>query len=141
MKKHSRRRLVTALILSAAILTPGCVERTMFIHSDPPGADVVLDGEPVGQTPVTMKFLNYGTHQVILSAKGYERMKLLQPVTAPVYEWFPIDFFTEMIWPGTLRDIHTFEYKLEPVREVEKSAIGARAEELRKRSTELGAAE
>ncbi|MCJ7788547.1 MAG: PEGA domain-containing protein [Methyloceanibacter sp.] len=141
MKRKSRYRLLLALIVSAALLTPGCIERTMIIRSQPTGADVVLDGAAVGKTPVTLKFQNYGKHQVILSAKGYQREEFLQPIVAPIYEWFPIDFFVEMIWPWTVRDIHFCDYKLEPVKDVNKAALSTRAEDLKKRSTELGAAE
>jgi hypothetical protein len=145
MNRQSRRQLLLALILAAGILVPGCVERTMIIRSDPPGADLMVDGAEVGETPVTIPFLNYGTHQFILAAEGHQRRKLLQPVDAPGYETFPIDFFVEMLWPWTVRDIHVFGpgglYTLEPVKDVDKAGLSARGEDLRKRSTEMGAAE
>lgn len=139
--RRRTRHLLAALVLSATILTPGCIERTMVIRTEPTGADVVIDGEEVGKSPVTMPFQNYGTRQLIFSARGCRRKKLLQPVRAPWYETFPIDFFVEMIWPWTVRDLHVYSYKLEPIKDADRAAIGARAEELRKRSTEPGAGE
>lgn len=44
-------RLLAALTLAA--FTSGCASTTL-IRSEPPGAKVYLDGEPVGRTPYTM---------------------------------------------------------------------------------------
>ncbi|MCL4730800.1 MAG: PEGA domain-containing protein, partial [Planctomycetes bacterium] len=38
------------VLFFAALVCTGCVERRIYLISDPPGADVYIDGEYVGQT-------------------------------------------------------------------------------------------
>ena len=42
----------------------------LFILSDPPDAEVQVDGKPVGKTPVTKLPLAAGSHVVMLLHKG-----------------------------------------------------------------------
>jgi hypothetical protein len=134
-------RLLLATALGALLTLPGCIERALEVRTNPPGALVVIDGEEAGTTPVTQTFLHYGTHEFIFSKEGYRRKKLLQEVRPPWYEEIPLDFFVEMVWPFTVTDGHVYSYDLEPIIPVEKKAFVERAEELRKRSKEPGAAE
>ncbi len=41
------------------------------VTSDPTGADVVLDGKLLGQTPITLRGLTYGQHLLIVKKDGY----------------------------------------------------------------------
>ena len=69
-----RRPLLTAwfcrhvwLGLFIACAASGCVSRRMTIHSNPPGALVLLDGKEIGYTPCSADFLYYGTREVTLA--------------------------------------------------------------------------
>jgi hypothetical protein len=44
---------------------------TLIISSTPAGANVYIDGEQSGTTPVTVQNVNAGTHRVLLTLQGY----------------------------------------------------------------------
>jgi hypothetical protein len=103
-------------IVIAALLSPllaGCVERTMTIKSDPPGALVYLNDQEVGRTPLKRDFTWYGDYDVQIRKEGYETLKMHQPVIAPWYEWVPFDLFAEML-PMRATDNHDLFFKLNP---------------------------
>src|SRR5690606_3614274 len=53
--------ILAGLLLSQSL---GCVHRRMTIRSDPPGALVLLEGEEIGYTPVSVDFTYYGTREI-----------------------------------------------------------------------------
>ena len=78
----------------------GCAaEKTLTIMSEPPGAEVRLGDQSLGQTPVTVDFLHYGTQRLGMSLEGYNRVERDLRIKAPWYGRFPMDFFTEVIVP------------------------------------------
>ena len=85
-------------------MATGCVQRRLTVRSNPPGALVYVDNHEIGTTPVSTDFIYYGTRQIRLVKDGYETITLLQPVSAPWYQYFPIDFFAENVVPGEIRD-------------------------------------
>lgn len=119
----------------------GCVLRTLTINSDPSGATVYVDNTPVGETPVTIPFTYYGTRKITLEktdADGkliYERKIVYEKLSAPVYQIFPLDFFSEIVLPVDIKDEHFFTYRLDPLNlpptaEIQKNVM-KNAEELR----------
>jgi PEGA domain-containing protein len=118
-----------AMIL-AAMLCGGCVQRTLTVRSDPPGALVYLNDEEVGRTPVTRNFLWYGTYEVEIRKEGYQTIKTEAKVWAPWWQWVPIDLVAELF---PLTDRHQLSYTLHPPtdRQVDPQALIARGEALR----------
>ena len=119
----------------------GCVLRTLTINSEPSGATVYLDNTPIGETPVTIPFTYYGTRKITLEktdADGkliYERKIIFEKLSTPVYQYFPLDFFSEIVLPMDIKDEHFFTYRLDPLSqpptaEIQKNVI-KNAEELR----------
>ncbi|GJM21945.1 MAG: hypothetical protein DHS20C15_18600 [Planctomycetota bacterium] len=106
--------LVLAVLLPA-LLGPGCVVRKYFLRSDPPGAELFVDGESVGPTPFERDFVTYGSHQVELRMPGHERVVGVIDVQRPWWQVFPISFFTDVLWPGELQDTHEFAFVLPPL--------------------------
>ena len=94
----------------------GCVQRTLQIESNPPGALVYLNGEEVGRTPMRKNFLWYGTYDVELRKEGYETLTRRTDVWAPWWQIPPIDLVAELV-PVRLEDKHYARYELEPVTE------------------------
>ena len=123
-----------ALALLAGLILSGCVERTITIKSDPPGAYVYLEGKEVGRTPVTVSFVHHGVREVSLYKRGYEKIKKYEEIKAPWFEWFPLDFFFEVLYPGKLKEEHVLSYKLQPAKEVDKKELLRRADELRQKA-------
>jgi hypothetical protein len=112
----------------------GCVERRMTIRSNPPGAQVYVDDYEIGTTPVSTGYIYYGTRKIRLVKDGYETLTVYQPMPHPWYDWPGIDFFSENIWPGKIRDERAFDYQMQPLISVPTDELRARAEQLRSAS-------
>jgi hypothetical protein len=109
----------------------GCVQRRMTIRSNPPGAQVYIDDYDIGITPVSTSFLYYGTRKIRLVKDGYETLTVSEPISAPWYEYFPLDFVSENVWPGEIRDERVLDFQLSPQRMVPTELLLERAENLR----------
>lgn len=109
------------------ILLAGCVERELRIESDPPGADVYVDGQKVGKTPYAAPFTFYGTRQVTLRLDGHAVGQEVVPIKPPWFQIIPLDLFFELIWPGTLRDERLVRIPLPPLKEEDSNVLLERA--------------
>ena len=127
-----------ALCVAAAslLLLGGCVERTLIIRSDPPGANLIVNGDPRGVAPVEIPFETYGVFEVVASLPRHQRLHTAVPVKAPWYEQIPIDFFAENIWPFTVKDRHEVTLSLKPTLPADDTGIDRREEQLRERMLE-----
>ncbi len=135
-----RARAAIAAALFALLLTaPGCVERRFTIRSNPPGAQVYVDDYPIGTTPCSVSYTYYGTRKIRLVKDGFETVTILQPIPAPWYQYFPIDFVTENLVPGHIRDERVVVYQMQPAMQVPREELISRAEALRQNGR-LGAA-
>lgn len=103
----------------------------MTILSDPPGAQVLLDGEEIGFTPASVDFTYYGTHEITLVKDGYETLKTLQTVPAPWYQVPPLDFLSDNFLLTHITDRHTFLYPLRRSQIVAEEELIERANILR----------
>jgi len=116
-------------------LMGGCVERTMTIKTDPPGALVYLNDQELGRTPLKRDFTWYGRYDVEIRKDGYDTLKTPQMVKAPWWGWVPFDLFAELV-PTTLTDHHELTYTLKPAADpaaLDANALVSRGEELRGR--------
>lgn len=102
-------------LVAALLVGCGGVTRTLRIASDPPGAQVVLDGRPVGTTPYEEVFLSHGVRRCELRLDGYRRLVVALDVARPWWQVFPLSFVTDVLWPVPLRDDHAFNLELLPV--------------------------
>ena len=60
------------LLLCAALLSSGCAAyQNVGIESDPPGAEIYLDGKLAGQTPLELRVPRDAAHTVYLKKEGY----------------------------------------------------------------------
>lgn len=123
---------LSAVILVASLLT-GCVERRFIIESDPPGAVVYQNGHYVGVTPVEIPFTYYGEYEFELFKDGYETRKYKTRARAPWYQWIPLDFFSENVYPGHIQDNWRLRYQLEPVQQLRTEDLQNSANQLRQR--------
>ncbi|MCF6158156.1 MAG: PEGA domain-containing protein [wastewater metagenome] len=132
-KQFLKRILISGLLsLFSSVMFCGCVLRSLTIDSEPSGAMVYLDNELIGETPVTTTFTYYGTRKIVLEktdSEGrllYERKVFYEKIQPPVYQIFPLDFFSELLIPVKLKDEHYLYYELEPLKHIP-------AEELREK--------
>jgi hypothetical protein len=132
------------LILVAIIFAfSGCVSRLLTVKTEPSNALVYIDDELIGESPVTMPFTYYGTRKIMIERKDedgvltHERTIAFEKIKAPIYEVFPLDFFSELVWPFKLKDDQVLSLNLvalEPlsIKEQQEKVL-KNAEELRQR--------
>lgn len=125
------RRL--ALVLAPALLLPGCLERQISITTDPPGAEVWLNDQLVGRTPLKTGFLFYGVYDVRVRKDGYEPLVTSKKAAQPWYETPPIDLAAAAI-PARIRTDLDWHFVLQPSPPVDRpseEALLERARQLR----------
>ena len=95
------------------------------------------DGESVpATTPVDVEFDSYGTFEIQLRHPDRRSESRLVPVSAPLYDYPPLDLVLGFLWPWTISDAHLVEFTLEPLLEFseeEKDAMIERLESTRAR--------
>jgi hypothetical protein len=73
---HARRSIARGVLFAAALMAASCLGcpppfQNVNVRSDPPGADVFLDGVLVKQTPVRLEMSTLRDHKVFLKKDGY----------------------------------------------------------------------
>jgi hypothetical protein len=124
-------RATLCLLAASLLCQTGCVRRRMLIRSNPPGAMVYVDNQPIGVTPCATNFVYYGTREIRLVKAGYETLSISQPIPAPWYQIPPLDFASENLVPQEIQDYRTLSYNLSPQQIVPTNQIVARADQLR----------
>ena len=123
-------RLLVAL--TVCMLLSGCVRRRMMIRSNPPGALVYIDDYEIGTTPISTDFTYYGDRKIRLVKDGFETLTVMQPVPPPWYQYPPLDFVSDNLVPGEIRDTRVLSYQMSPQRIVPTERLLSRAENLRR---------
>lgn len=126
------RQFVMAMGVTALVLG-GCVERKLTINTEPQGAMVALNDEQIGLSPVTVTFNWYGDYGVRASKDGYETLDTHRQLKAPLHDWFPLDFFTEVLYPGRIVDSYEWTFDLKPRQELTREQLLENAETLKDR--------
>ncbi len=106
------------IIVAAVFAFSGCVTRSITVKTEPSNALVYIDNELIGESPVTMPFTFYGTRKIMIERKDedgaltHERTIAFEKIKAPTYQIFPLDFFSELLWPFKIKDDQVFSYNL-----------------------------
>jgi len=108
------KRTALLLLVSVCLFAIGCVQRTISITSEPPGALVYLNDQEVGRTPVTVPFTFYGVYDVRLEADGYQPLWTQQRAVAPWWETPGIDLFAEAVPDGKVELKWPFQMQPQP---------------------------
>jgi hypothetical protein len=121
-----------ATLVSILMLLGGCVEQTLTVKTDPPGALVYMNDQEVGRTPFTRDFTWYGNYDVEVRKEGFTTLKTHQWITAPAYLWVPFDLFATLM-PFQVKDHHDLFYALHPqaAEAVDPATVISRAEDLK----------
>lgn len=130
----SRARLW--MLLLGTLLSSACATRRILsVESEPPGAQVRLDDELIGRTPLEYDFEHYGGRRLTLYLGGYRTWSAPLELERPWHARFPIDLITEVLIPMGLTDRHHVSVELEPdlelAEELDFSAILEHAREVR----------
>ena len=125
-------RSLTVLVLTCGVLLTGCVERRLTINTEPQGAQVILNDEEIGTSPVTVGFNWYGDYWVRISKEGYETLNTHRDLKAPWYDYFPFDFFAQILNPSQIVDSYKWTFELGPKKEISREELIQKAEGLEK---------
>ncbi len=134
MKRNLTYRHVCATLAALTVVSAGCVRRTLRITTEPPNALVFLNDQEIGRSEVITDFLWYGDYDVIIRKEGYQTLQTHWNIEPPWYQVVPIDFFSEVLWPGHLHDMHSRHFVLSPRTLPTTEELIERAEETRKRA-------
>jgi hypothetical protein len=132
-----RKAFLVGVAVWLAGLT-GCVERRFVVSTDPPGALVLRNNNPIGFAPADDHFVYYGTYDFTLIKDGYATLHVHQKIPRPWYEYFPLEIFSEIFWPFRIEDVRHFNYHLEPLPGVRPDELLNHAQVLRNRGKTLG---
>ena len=84
----------------------------MTITTEPPSALIFLNDQEIGRSEVTTDFLWYGDYDIVIRKKGYQTLQTHWEIKPPWYQVIPIDFITEVIWPGQFHDERSHHFVL-----------------------------
>lgn len=128
-------RIAVALFLcGVAAGGGGCVRRTVTITTEPSNALVLLNDQEIGRSAVSTDFLWYGDYDVVIRKEGYKTLATNWKIDPPWYQYIPIDFFAEVLWPGWIHDQRSRHFVLEPAEAPTADQLLERASEARERA-------
>ncbi len=133
-RRSQTQPLVAAALLVLIVCNVGCVRRRMMVRTDPPGATVSVDNQLIGTTPAASSFVYYGTREFRVEKDGYRTETLRRRFNPPWYQWPGLDFVTETLWPGEIRDDRIIDVTLVPETMEPTEAVLDRADGLRSQS-------
>jgi hypothetical protein len=131
------KRLGLVLAAGAVGLVAGCVDRRFLVETDVPGAQVYVDGKLIGASPADAQWEYAGCRRFTAVAPGYEPLVQDVNFAAKWYEFPPLDFFAEVLWPFRIEDRRLVQLHLEPTRPVNEAALVGAADGLRARGQAL----
>jgi hypothetical protein len=120
-KCNSLTSIICCLV--ASLLLCGCVERRLTINTKPQGAVVALNDEEIGESPVTVNFNWYGDYCVRISKEGYETLNTHRDLKGPWYDYFPFDFFAQIVNPNRIVDSYEWTFELSPRRQISRDEL------------------
>lgn len=118
-------------------LVTGCIDRRYVVETNVPGAQVYVDGAPIGPSPADGWWEYAGHREMIAVAPGYEPKVERVRFKPKWYEYPPIDFFAEVLWPFRIEDVRRVRLDLEPTRPVNQLELIGNADSLRARAAGL----
>lgn len=129
MRTPSRTTIGLALIVLATSV--GCgTRRELVITTEPSGALVRLNDEPVGRSPVTVPFEFYGVYDVRLQAEGFEPVNTQAHADAPFWEYPGPDLVGELL--GLEHQVR-WHFDLEPMKPRDPERLLDHAKQMRAR--------
>lgn len=133
----SRYPVVVRLSLVVLVLLGACVERRLFIKTDPPGALVRVNGRELGRSPAEWRFDHYGEVLVEAELDRHHAVQKVVELKAPLREWVLGGIFTDVLWPGTIHDDHEVLLKLERIKKRSEAQVRREIAGLQRRALKL----
>ncbi len=101
------RGALAVTILALIATATGCAtavygtSEDIPVASEPPGASVVVDGKPVGETPLTVKLRRNDSHDIQIQKSGYIKYKVITE-SAPNPNAAALDLIPGALMPPVL---------------------------------------
>jgi hypothetical protein len=127
-------RVLLFVLLVVVFVVAGCVERKLTINTNPSGAEVFLNDEEIGTSPVTVSFNWYGDYNVTIRKPGFQTLATHRKLTSPLIDYFPFDFFAEVLYPGRIVDSYQWSFDLTLQKEIGRQELIQDAEQLSEQS-------
>jgi hypothetical protein len=131
------RRFGLYFAAAAAGLAVGCVDRRFVVETNVPGAQVSVDGIPIGAAPADARWEYAGCYEFKAVAPGHEPLTQRVTLEPKWHNYPPLDFFAEVLWPFRIEDVRRVQLTLEPVRPVNQVELLNAAINLRTRGLAL----
>ena len=112
-------------------LLAGCVDRRFVVESNVPGAQVFVDGRPIGPAPADAWYVYPGEYEFKAVAPGYQPLNQKVRFKAKWYDYPPLDLFAEVFYPGRIEDVRRVRLTLEPFTPVRTDELLNAADALR----------
>ena len=128
---RSSRASFPILAIAATALLSGCVERRVWVDTDPPGALVWINDAQIGRSPVDAGITHDGVYDLRIEKEGYEPIVTGATVNGPLWDQPPLDFFAEIL-PVDARNHTRWRFVLR-ARDESDADLAARAERFRER--------
>jgi len=122
-------------VIVAVAMSSGCVRRRMTVRTSPPGATVSVDNQLIGTSPAATSFVYYGTRELRIEKDGYRTETIRRKIKPPWYQLPVLEFVSETLWPGEIRDERIIDVELVPQAIEPTGNILGRAEMLRSQAT------
>lgn len=119
------------LLLLLVVASTGCVRRRLTVRTQPAGAMVYVDKQPIGMSPISTSVTYYGTREIEVVGDGYRTEKVLRTFKPPWYQWPGLDFISETLWPWEIRDERVVDMTLVPYQAPTSEELQARGDGLR----------
>ena len=132
---RAARWLAVAVV---AVGMAGCVERRFLVESNPPGAAVFVNGDYKGTTPVSVPFTYYGKYDITLARDGYATQTVQSRFRRPWFQYFPLDFVAENLYPLHIQDNRKLQVDLQPLIQPRGEDVLNQAGILRQRGAVIG---
>lgn len=126
----TRVQTFCCLPLFAVFLT-GCVERRFVVESNVPGAQVYVNHVAVGPSPADARWDYAGQYEFRVVSQGYEPLTKIEDVKARWYDYPPLDFIVETLWPFHIEDVRRFRFDLVPATKIPTDVLLDSANSLR----------
>ncbi len=109
----------------------GCVRRRMTVRTNPPGATISVDNQVIGTSPAASSFTYYGTREMRIEKDGFRTETIRRRFNPPWYQLPGLDFVSETLWPGEIRDERIIDVQLTPKEFEPSENVIRRADSLR----------
>ncbi len=77
------------------LVMSGCVRSKVLVTSDPPGAEVTMNGVMLGETPVEYPFTWYWYYDFVAQMEGHQSVGERRRFRAPPWLWPGFDLLME----------------------------------------------